>query len=246
MLYITDYEMTSFLELSPGGIAYVLENETTATINNTGVYANNIYGSLVSGTTVKGGTISGTTIVGPTVSGTTVKGGTISGTTIIGPTVSGTTVKGATIVGTTISGTTFKTPTLSATTIVGPKVSATTICGTTIYSSNGFYETSDERLKDFGEKIPVNFEKLSQLKKNYFKWKDSENKDLQIGVSAQEINELYPEIVSKGENGLTVAYDKLSVVALSAIDKLYEENKSLKERLNKLEQQIENIINNIK
>jgi hypothetical protein len=66
-----------------------------------------------------------------------------------------------------------------------------------IYATSGFYESSDERLKNFGEKVSVDLGKLSKLKKNYFTWKDSENKELQIGVSAQEIRKLYPEIVSE-------------------------------------------------
>lgn len=99
----------------------------------------------------------------------------------------------------------------------------------------GFYETSDERLKDFSESIPVDFEKLKKLKKNYFTWKDSNNTDIQIGVSAQEIKEIYPEIVSEGSDGkLQVAYDKLSVVALAAIDKLEDRVKVLEEKLEML------------
>lgn len=105
----------------------------------------------------------------------------------------------------------------------------------TFSASGGFYETSDERLKDFSESIPVDFEKLKALKKNYFTWKDSDNVDTQIGVSAQEIKEIYPEIVSQGSDGkLQVAYDKLSVVALAAIDKLEDRVKVLEEKLEML------------
>lgn len=105
----------------------------------------------------------------------------------------------------------------------------------TFSAAGGFYETSDERLKDFSESIPVDFEKLKKLKKNYFTWKDSNNTDIQIGVSAQEIKEIYPEIVSQGSDGkLQVAYDKLSVVALAAIDKLEDRVKVLEEKLEML------------
>lgn len=108
-----------------------------------------------------------------------------------------------------------------------------------MYATSGFYETSDETLKNFSNPINIDLDKLSNLKKNYFTWKNSENKEQQIGVSAQEIRELYPEIVSEqGDGILTVAYDKLSVIALAAIDKLYQENKDLKERLIALENKL--------
>lgn len=110
--------------------------------------------------------------------------------------------------------------------------------------SGGFYELSDKKLKNFGDGVEVDLDKLSKLSKKYFTWKNDEFKAQQIGVSAQEVQELYPEIVNViDENGtLSVAYDKLSVVALAAIDKLYEEiktiqnkNSELEDRINKLE-----------
>ena len=192
------------------------------------------YTDSLTATTVRGiSTLSATTISGATIRGDSVSASTISGTTIRGGSVSASTISAATsIVSPTISGTTIKSPTLSA----------TTICATTMYATSGFYETSDERLKNFKGKIPVSLERLSHLKKNYFTWKDKDEEDVQIGVSAQEIQSLYPEIVSESDSGLlTVAYDKLSVVALSAIDILYEENKTLKDKISKLESQIENI-----
>jgi F0F1-type ATP synthase epsilon subunit len=65
---------------------------------------------------------------------------------------------------------------------------------------------------------------------------------MQLGVSAQEVQKLYPELVSESDGYLSVAYDKLSVVALAAVDKLHEENEELKERLDKLEKLVEQLI----
>lgn len=119
----------------------------------------------------------------------------------------------------------------------GVSATGTIATSATVTAANGFFQTSDERLKTFEGKIPVDFEKLSALKKNYFKWNDeNQNQSLQIGVSAQEIKEIYPEIVSEDENGqLSVSYDKLSVIALAAIDELYQKNVELEERISKLE-----------
>lgn len=105
------------------------------------------------------------------------------------------------------------------------------------YCSGGFYEASDARLKNFGDDIEVDLDKLSILSKKYFTWKDDESNTQHIGVSAQELQELYPEIVNViGEDGhLSVSYDKLSVVALKGIDVLNDKITSLEKRLDKLE-----------
>lgn len=104
-----------------------------------------------------------------------------------------------------------------------------------VHAAEGFFEPSDERLKTFVKPISADLDKLSALRKSYFYWKDN-NDNLQLGVSAQEIQKLYPELVTETENGyLTVAYDKLSVVALAAIDNLTAKNKELEDRLLKLE-----------
>ena len=92
----------------------------------------------------------------------------------------------------------------------------------TVSAAGGFYESSDERIKDFGEDIQVDLQKLKNLKKKYFKFKGDDK--LNLGVSAQEIQEIYPEIVIEDENGiLQVDYAKLSVIALKAIDVLQED-----------------------
>lgn len=115
------------------------------------------------------------------------------------------------------------------------------VSGTALYAAGGFYETSDERLKDFSNKIDVDLDKISKIKKHRFTWKGSENKNEEIGVSAQEIKELYPEIVSENEEGyLSVAYDKLAVVALAAIDELHKKNKELEARIELLESKLLN------
>jgi hypothetical protein len=104
-----------------------------------------------------------------------------------------------------------------------------------IYASGGFYESSDERLKTFIKPINIDLDKLSKLRKDYFVFNTNKNK-VELGVSAQEIQELYPEIINTDDNGyLSVAYDKLSVIALAAIDELNSKNKELEERLSKIE-----------
>lgn len=104
-----------------------------------------------------------------------------------------------------------------------------TITGS-VTASQGFFDTSDERLKDFYDDIDVDFDKLKAIPKKYFSWKSDENKEIHLGTSAQEIQKVYPEIVNESADGeLSIDYSKLSVVALAAVDKLYD-------KINKIEQ----------
>ena len=106
-----------------------------------------------------------------------------------------------------------------------------------IYASSGFYESSDERLKNILNSVKVNLDDLAKLRKIYYLWNNTPEDGRQLGMIAQDVQKLYPELVSMDKNTgyLSLAYDKLSVIALEAIDTLYEEYKQLKERVNKLE-----------
>lgn len=96
-----------------------------------------------------------------------------------------------------------------------------------VSATGGFFETSDKRLKYFCDNIKVDLDKLSELSKKYFAYKNNPYKT-HIGVSAQEIKEIYPEIVEENKYGyLTVDYSKLSVIALAAIDQLHNRVKTL-------------------
>ena len=103
-----------------------------------------------------------------------------------------------------------------------------------IYAANGFYQSSDERLKTFGDDLKIDLDALSKCRKSYFTFNEN-TEEKHIGVSAQEIQKLYPEVVTETIEGyLNVDYAKLSVVALAAVDKLHEEVSELKELVKQL------------
>ena len=108
-----------------------------------------------------------------------------------------------------------------------------------INAPNGFFQTSDERLKTFHDDVEIDFEKLKSIPKKYFTWKDGDSK-LQLGTSAQKVQALYPELVNDGDE-LSVDYARLSVVGLAAIDKLYEELIAVKNELTKVKAELKTL-----
>lgn len=101
--------------------------------------------------------------------------------------------------------------------------------------------SSDERLKDFTNDIDIDFDKLKKIPKKYFTWKHDDEKVLNIGTSAQVVENVYPEIVDENLNEdegtfyKSVDYSKLSIVALAAIDKLNERIEYLENKLKEYE-----------
>lgn len=107
-----------------------------------------------------------------------------------------------------------------------------------VYSKTALNVSSDERLKTFKGDISISLDDLKSLPKSYFTWNDDEKQKVRIGTSAQAVQKLYPELVEKDEKGyLGIEYETLSVVALAAIDKLYDYCKSLEHRIEILEKQ---------
>lgn len=110
-------------------------------------------------------------------------------------------------------------------------------------SKNDIKVFTDKTTNDASYAPKSDFDKLKSIPKKYFYWNmDSKKSKLEIGTSAQEVMEVYPELVSINEAGmLSVAYDKLSVIALKAVDELHEENVALKEKNDELERRLKAI-----
>ena len=105
--------------------------------------------------------------------------------------------------------------------------------------------SSDERLKNFHGKIENALDKVDQLNGYYYEWNDVAKdidedafKDgIEVGVSAQEIEKVLPEIVTEAPivdvhsldtNYKTVYYDKIVPLLIEAIKELKAEIEELK------------------
>ena len=91
---------------------------------------------------------------------------------------------------------------------------------------------SDETLKDNIQTIPDALDKVTQLRGVEFDRNDIEGNPHQIGVIAQEVEKVIPEVVMTHEDGIkSVAYGNLVGVLIEAIKELKEEVNELKARL---------------
>ena len=88
----------------------------------------------------------------------------------------------------------------------------------------GFFQTSDRRKKKVTGKVDGvrALKNIKRIQKVYYQLISNPGTD-EIGLLAQEVKKVYPEIVKTDENGyLSVDYTKLAVICMAAIDALDE------------------------
>lgn len=89
------------------------------------------------------------------------------------------------------------------------------------YPGCGHSCTSDERLKKNITKLASVTEKVAKLKPVSFDWKFGKTKKKSIGLIAQDLEKIYPELVHEGVHGYkSIEYDKLTAILISAIQEL--------------------------
>jgi hypothetical protein len=98
------------------------------------------------------------------------------------------------------------------------------------------YSSSDSRLKENVLRITGSLDMIDKIGGYSFDWikKDGihENEGHDVGVIAQEIEAILPELVVTRDNGYkAVRYDKLVALLIESIKELKEEIKIIKEKL---------------
>jgi hypothetical protein len=103
--------------------------------------------------------------------------------------------------------------------------------GGIVYATD-FSASSDYRLKSDIITIPDALERVISLRGVNYTRKDDENKHLHMGVIAQEVEAIVPEVVSTDESGMkSVSYQSLVGILIEAIKGLKAEIMELKEDL---------------
>ena len=112
-----------------------------------------------------------------------------------------------------------------------------TFDGTNLYAWHGdivAYAASDKRLKNNISNISSPIEKIKQINGVNFEWSDKQStytgKD--VGVIAQDVEKVLPEVVTEREDGyLAVKYEKIIPLLIEAIKDQQKEIEELKSKL---------------
>jgi hypothetical protein len=115
--------------------------------------------------------------------------------------------------------------------------------------ANAWSLLSDIRFKKGFEDLTDPLDKISAIKGFYFYWNTGSDKNRQFGLSAQDVEKILPEVVSKGTDGyLSVDYGKIVPLLIEGIkvqqkqiETYKTENEDLKSHLQTLQEKVEQI-----
>ena len=102
----------------------------------------------------------------------------------------------------------------------------------TVYATNGTINTSDIRLKNDITNLDYGLEAINSLRPVSFKWNDQASNQSKIGLIAQEVEEVIPEVVdSNGNEMMGIYYSDLVPVLIKAIQEQSQQINELKNEL---------------
>ena len=109
--------------------------------------------------------------------------------------------------------------------------------GQTLYVAEDIISASDKKFKTNIETLQHSLEKIKKLRGVSFNWRNNEyprfSSRKQIGLIAQEVREVYPELVKDGGNdSLSVSYDKIVAIIIESIKELDKKYEHLLEKNN--------------
>ena len=102
--------------------------------------------------------------------------------------------------------------------------------------ANAWNTFSDRSLKKDIVVIDSPTEKLNHLSGYYYYWKEGSDQNRQVGIVAQEVEEVLPEIVSTDAEGIkSVDYSKLTPLLIEVLKAQQETIQELESRIDALE-----------
>jgi len=98
------------------------------------------------------------------------------------------------------------------------------------YGAGSWTSTSDEKLKDINSNIENAVDKLMTLRAINFSWKIDETKKENLGLIAQDVEKVFPQVVDVIKDGnLGVRYTELIPVLVKAIQEQQKQIEELKQ-----------------
>jgi len=129
------------------------------------------------------------------------------------------------------------------------EASGNAIFGQDLTIKGNLFTPSDYRLKTNIETLSEVLGKIDQMRGVTFEYKDQHKyvAGPKIGVIAQELQKVYPEMVTQGKDGfLKVDYTQLTGVLIQAVKEQQKEINALKDALKNQQEQINSILNKLK
>ena len=115
-----------------------------------------------------------------------------------------------------------------------------------IYATNGVIQTSDKRQKSSIKDMEYGLNTILKMRPVTYFWKDKPERGRKVGLIAQEVIDLIPEIVNIGDDKdktMGLNYAELTPILIKALQEQQEEiesfkkeNKKLNNRLNEIEE----------
>lgn len=100
--------------------------------------------------------------------------------------------------------------------------------------------TSDRRLKNVGEKYTAGLDELKKLEFFHYTFKKDENKTPMVGVMAQDLQKVFPDAVTKGEDGyLRIRLEDMFYAVINAVKELDSKIAQIVENVNNINSKIE-------
>lgn len=106
------------------------------------------------------------------------------------------------------------------------------------YTSTGWGHSSDGRLKTDVHPLSGALERVMRLRPVYFRWKN-EPHQRQVGFIAQEVADVFPEVVSQVEDTYVLYHGSLTAPLAGAIQELYQIIEAQREEIRQLKARIE-------
>ena len=111
------------------------------------------------------------------------------------------------------------------------------------YSESAFKRAySDRRLKNVGEKYTAGLDELKKLDFYHFTFKKDEAKTPMVGVMAQDLQKVFPDAVTKGEDGyLRIRIEDMFYAVINAVKELDSKICEIVENINGINSKIEKL-----